>query len=71
MQYEDVVTHFPVFANNIKEENYLSFDNPTFDTYKNFFGETENKDAGNEKIVKDIWKETEGVNPDKSLDEDM
>ena len=71
MQYQDVVTHFPVFANNIKEEDYLSFDNPVFDTYKNYFGETENKDAGNEKIVKDIWKETEGVNPDKSLDEDM
>ena len=71
MQYEDVVTHFPVFSNNIKEEDYLSFDNPVFDTYKNYFGETENKDAGNEKIVKDIWKETKGVNPDKSLDEDM
>lgn len=71
MQYSDVEKHFPVLVNNLKEQDYLSFDNSIFDTYKNFFGETENKDAGNEKIVKDIWKETSGVNPDKSLDEDM
>ena len=65
MQYSDVVKHFEPFANNIKEEDYLSFDNPVFDTYREYFSETLNADAGNEIIVKDVWKETQGINPDK------
>jgi|TARA_R110000824_G_scaffold67832_2_gene175570 hypothetical protein len=65
MQYSDLAKHFKSFASTIKEEDYLEFENSIFDTYRNFFGETLNPDAGNERIVKDIWKETMGVNPNK------
>jgi hypothetical protein len=65
MRYEDVENYYRNFASGISKDSYLEFENEIFDTYREYFSETLNADAGNEKIVKDVWKETQGINPDK------
>ena len=65
MRYEDVENYYRNFASGISKDSYLEFENEIFDTYREYFSETLNADAGNERIVKDVWKETQGINPDK------
>jgi len=65
MRYEDVENYFPKFASGIAKDSYLEFESEEFNTYREYFNETLNPDAGNEKIVKDVWQETMGVNPAK------
>jgi len=65
MRYEDVENYYRNFASGISKDSYLEFENEIFDTYREYFSETLNADAGNEIIVKDVWKETQGINPDK------
>ena len=69
MTLEDVKKYYPIAYGRVKGD-YISFDNPVFDVYRNQFRDTENRDSS--KIVKDKWNLFgDAVNPDDTPDEGL